>query len=78
MNYKTNNVCASNINYDLKDGKIYNLTFTGGCSGNLKAISKLVEGMDINQVIKLLEGIDCHGRGTSCADQLTKALKEEK
>ena len=73
----SNLVCSRKISFDLDDDKaIHNLSFVGGCNGNLKAISKLVEGMEATKVIELLEGNTCGGRPTSCADQLTKALKE--
>ena len=71
-------VCSTKITFDLTDGKIHDLTFTGGCNGNLKAIAKLVEGMEADAVIEKLAGNDCGGRGTSCADQLTMALREAK
>ncbi|MBO5212361.1 MAG: TIGR03905 family TSCPD domain-containing protein [Clostridia bacterium] len=77
MNYsfKTKGVCASLIKFDINDGKIYNVEFTGGCNGNLKAISKLVEGMECNKVIELLKGNTCGWKNTSCSDQLTKAIE---
>lgn len=75
--YKTSNVCSRVIEFDLDDNnKIYNVSFLGGCNGNLKAIGKLVEGEDINTVISKLKGNTCGPRDTSCADQLTKALEE--
>ena len=64
------------IKYDTETNKIVDLDVVGGCNGNLKAIGKLVEGEPIEKVIKLLEGNTCGGRPTSCADQLSKALKE--
>ena len=73
--YKTKNVCSSEINFDLEEGKLHNVVFTGGCNGNLKAIGKLVEGMDADQVIALLQGNTCGPNFTSCADQLTKAIE---
>ncbi len=73
--YKTKGVCASKIDFKILDGCLYDVSFIGGCDGNLKAICKLVEGKEVLEVIKLLKGIDCRGRGTSCADQLTKALE---
>ncbi len=76
INYDTKGVCARNISYEINNGKIYNVHFNGGCNGNLKAISKLVDGMEVNKVIELLNNIDCNGRGTSCADQLSKSLIE--
>ena len=74
--YKTRGVCSSEIQFELKDGKIYHLQFIGGCPGNLLAISKLVDGVDASTVIRLLAGNDCGGKGTSCADQLALALQE--
>ena len=52
------------------------MRFIGGCDGNTQGVSRLVEGMEVNEAIKRLEGIDCRGRGTSCPDQLSMALKE--
>ncbi len=76
--YKTKNVCSREINFDLEEGKLHNVVFTGGCNGNLKAIGKLVEGMDADQVIALLKGNTCGPNFTSCADQLTKAVEAAK
>jgi len=74
MKYKTTNVCATYIEYDLDNaGCLHNVHFTGGCKGNRIAVAKLVEGMHKDEVIKRLRGIDCR-LGTSCADQLAKAL----
>lgn len=74
--FKPQGVCSRQIDFELEDGKIKNLQFTGGCDGNLKAIGKLVEGEDADKVIRLLEGNTCGFRGTSCADQLTIALRQ--
>ncbi len=74
--FKTEGTCASRISFELEDGIVKNVVFTGGCNGNLKAISKLVEGMDAERVIALLEGNTCGFKHTSCADQLAAALKE--
>ena len=75
--YKTQGTCSVKINFDIDDeGKVHNVSFERGCPGNLKAISKLVEGMDAKKVIELLEGNTCGYKTTSCADQLAKALKE--
>lgn len=71
-------VCSRNITFDVVDNKVTNLSFVGGCNGNLQGLSHLAEGMDINEVIHKLEGINCGGKGTSCPDQLAKALKEYK
>lgn len=64
------------IDFDIEDNKVKNVKFTGGCHGNTQGVAKLVDGMEVEEVIARLEGIDCKGRGTSCPDQLAKALKE--
>lgn len=69
-------VCSSRIDIDIDNGVISNVAFTGGCPGNLAAIGILVKGKTPQEVIGLLEGVDCGGKGTSCTDQLAKALKE--
>lgn len=75
--YATQGTCAKRITFDIIDGKLHNVSFAGGCPGNLKAISLLVEGMDARKVAELFAGNDCGGRGTSCADQLSKAILEQ-
>lgn len=67
-------VCSNKIEFDLDHNQIYNLVFTSGCSGNLKAIATLVEGMEANRVVTLLSGNTCGFRDTSCADQLARAI----
>ena len=74
--YRTKGTCSSKIDFDIEDGKLYNVRYTGGCNGNLKAISKLVEGKDALEIADLLEGNTCGFKTTSCADQLSKAIKE--
>lgn len=76
--YTPHGVCSRLIHVELSDdGKtVENVAFTGGCNGNLKAISKLVAGMPVEQVVKILAGNTCGPRPTSCADQLTRALTE--
>ena len=74
FSYNTQGVCSSKISFDLVEERIYNLKFSGGCMGNLQAISKLVEGKDAKVVADVLRGNDCKGKGTSCADQLSKAI----
>lgn len=69
-------VCAKGIDFDLVDGKVYNVRFERGCDGNLKAIGKLVEGMEVTRVAEILAGNTCGRKDTSCADQLAKALLE--
>ena len=78
MVYKTFGTCSREINFEVVDNKLTNVSFLGGCNGNLQGISKLVEGMDINEVIARVEGIKCGARQTSCPDQLAKALKQYK
>lgn len=72
--YKTKGTCSTLIRFDLDDGIVSGVQFTNGCNGNLKAISKLVEGMEAEKVIELLDGNTCGMKPTSCADQLAKAL----
>lgn len=76
--YKTVGTCSKEINFDIEDNKIHNVSFVGGCNGNLKAVSSLVEGQDITTVIKRLKGITCNSKQTSCGDQLATALQEVK
>ncbi len=79
MQYKTQGVCSQVINYDIDDnGKVHNVSFVGGCNGNLQGIGKLVEGMSADEVIERLEGIKCGFKNTSCPDQLAKALQASK
>ena len=74
--FRTKGVCASQISFELEGNTVSNVQFFGGCNGNLKAIAKLVEGMDTERVIELLSGNTCGFKKTSCADQLTVALRE--
>ncbi len=75
--YTPSGVCSTKIEYSLDDEKkIHNLRFTGGCNGNLKAIGRLLEGRDAKEAADILRGNECGKRGTSCADQLSKALDE--
>lgn len=76
--YKTKGTCSQMIYFDLEDNKVKNVQFIGGCNGNLKGISALVEGMDIDDVISRVEGIKCGMKSTSCPDQLAQALKAVK
>ena len=75
--YKPEGVCSQLIRFSIEDGKMHNVSFERGCPGNLKAISKLVEGMDESKVVSILEGNTCGIKKTSCADQLAKAIKEK-
>lgn len=73
--YRTKGTCSSAITFELEDGRLHNVVFTGGCNGNLKAISKLVEGKDAREIAAVLRGNTCGPRPTSCADQLSKAIE---
>ena len=76
--YKTKGTCSQMITFDVNDNIVTNVQFFGGCNGNLKGIAKLVEGMDVADVIARVEGIRCGMKATSCPDQLAKALKAAK
>ena len=69
-------VCSRRMLVEVEDGVVKSLQVTGGCHGNLQGISKLVEGMTVEEVIRKLDGINCNGKGTSCPDQLAQALKQ--
>lgn len=75
--YKTRGVCASRISFDLEGNVVRNISFLGGCDGNLKAVSKLVDGMTVEQIEGYLKGNTCGMKKTSCADQLAKAVREK-
>ena len=74
--YKTRGVCSRAIDIELEDGVIKSVRFTGGCNGNTQGVASLVRGMDVNEAISRLKGIDCGGKGTSCPDQLATALEQ--
>ncbi|MCC5911920.1 MAG: TIGR03905 family TSCPD domain-containing protein [Clostridiaceae bacterium] len=74
--YRTRGICAQQIDFSIEDGLVKGVSFYGGCSGNLQAISKLVEGMEVEEAIEKLRGIDCGGKMTSCSDQLSLALED--
>ena len=78
MAYETFGTCSKEIYFDVVDNKVTNVSFKGGCNGNLKGVSALVEGMDIDEAIKRIEGITCGARPTPCPDQLARALKAYK
>lgn len=74
--YNPSGVCSRHYTFEINDDdKIESLQVVGGCNGNLNGISKIIVGMHIDQVIQAFEGTDCHGKGTSCPDQISKALK---
>ena len=76
FSYRTKGVCSRNISFDIKDGLVSDVRFDGGCNGNTQGIARRVEGMPVDEAIRRMEGITCGFKGTSCPDQLAKALKE--
>ena len=74
--YKTSGTCSTQIDFELDGNVIHNVRFTGGCNGNLKAVSSLVDGQTVENVVERLAGIKCGFKNTSCGDQLSKALLE--
>ena len=75
MQYRPKGVCSQLIDFQVEDGKLTQVQFSGGCDGNLQGISHLVEGMPVDEVIRRLEGIHCGFKPTSCPDQLAQALR---
>ena len=76
MRYVTKGTCSTAINVEVENGIIQSVEFVGGCHGNTQGVAALVKGMEVEDAISRLEGIDCRGRGTSCPDQLAKALSQ--
>lgn len=76
--YKTQGTCSRSITLEINDGVLEDVLFFGGCNGNLKGISSLCKGMNIDDIISKLEGTTCGFKNTSCPDQLAKALKAYK
>ena len=76
MVYKTKGVCSQLINVEVESNIVTSVEFVGGCNGNTQGVAALVEGMDVHEAIRRLEGIHCGPRPTSCPDQLSKALKQ--
>ena len=74
--YTTKGTCSRQIIFEIEDGKVKNVQYIGGCNGNLKGIGKLVEGIEVAEVIARLEGTTCGMKNTSCPDQLAQALKQ--
>jgi len=68
-------VCSVQLDFDIIDNRIRNLAYRRGCEGNLTAIGRLLEGMRVDDAASMLDGVDCHGKGTSCSDQLARILK---
>ena len=78
MNYKTQGVCSREVSFDVKDNKITNVVFKGGCSGNTQGVAALAQGMKVQEYLNRCKGIHCGARPTSCPDQLAQALKQYK
>ena len=76
INYRPRGVCSQQMQIDVEDGVIRSFRVLGGCSGNLQGISRLVEGMEVKEAIRRLDGIRCGFKPTSCPDQLAQALKQ--
>ena len=78
LDFTPTRVCPRNIHVEVSDdgSTIESVTFTGGCNGNTKAVAKLVQGKNVDDIVDLLAGNLCHNRGTSCADQMTIALRQ--
>lgn len=76
MMYKTTGVCSRAINFEIEDSIIKSVEFVGGCAGNTQGVARLIEGMNVEEAIKRLEGIKCGARPTSCPDQLAIALRQ--
>ena len=76
--YKTNGTCSRQIDFEVENGIVTEVSFMGGCNGNLKGISSLVNGMKVEDVIDRLSGIRCGFKNTSCPDQFAKALSQIK
>lgn len=74
--YAPKGVCSTKITFDIENNIITNIEFTGGCNGNLKAVSKLCDGMTVDEIEKKLSGNTCGWRDTSCADQFAKAVRK--
>ena len=73
--YRPSGVCPMRISFDLEGDTVHNVAFTGGCNGNLQAISRVVEGMTVSEIEGHFKGISCHDKGTSCSDQLATAVR---
>ena len=76
IDYKTQGTCSRMIHVEIEDGVISNVQFLGGCHGNTQGVVKLVKGRTAEEVVSLLKGTDCGGRGTSCPDQLARAIEK--
>jgi uncharacterized protein (TIGR03905 family) len=77
VTYKTEQVCAKEIKFELEGNVVKDVEFVGGCPGNALGMVQLIQGMEVEHVIEKLQGILCRHRDTSCPDQLATALKEQ-
>ncbi|MDR1238505.1 MAG: TIGR03905 family TSCPD domain-containing protein [Treponema sp.] len=73
--FKTRGTCSTAIHFEIRDGKVYSVSFDDGCDGNLKALSIMAEGMETTELVRKLKGIHCGNRSTSCGDQFARALE---
>ena len=76
MHYQPTGICAVGIDFEIEDGKVMDVKFTGGCDGNHKGLNGLIKGMKVEEAVSRLKGITCGPRNTSCPDQLARALEE--
>ena len=76
--YENRGTCSQSVHFEIEDNKVKNVSFYGGCNGNLQGIGRLVEGMDVDEVIRRVKGIHCGYKETSCPDQLARALEAAK
>ena len=74
--YKLSGVCSKEVNFDVEDNKLKNVTFIGGCPGNLLGLAKLLEGMELEDAAQRLKGIGCRDKSTSCPDQFSQAIED--
>jgi uncharacterized protein (TIGR03905 family) len=74
--YRTTGTCSTKIHFDIRDNRVYNISFENGCNGNLKGIAILAEGMEADELVRRLKGVQCKTRGTSCPDQLARAIAQ--
>jgi len=74
--YKIEGTCAKEVSFDLRDGRVYDISFVAGCSGNLKAVGILADGMEAGELVKKLQGLTCGMKGTSCGDRLAWAIAD--
>ena len=76
--HKNVGTCSQAVKFDIIDDKVRNIQFIGGCHGNTQGVAALIEGMDVDEAISRIKGIDCQSRGTSCPDQLAEGLEQAK